>query len=332
MNTSLNSLSIGARNLLRFKRMWFLLWLLNFVFALVLTAPLAALLSSSLGHSKLGSELLGSLDVQWIAEFLYGSHGYPSTQALPGIALLIIASLPLAVFLAGGALWLLVNQATKYSPQRFFEGCGKFFWRFLRLFLISLLFYGLVLILNRFLVSIADQIWGEGIVETPLVYFGWVRRLIVLLLLLFVNMVFDYAKIRVVAEDIRGSFRAAFWSLRFCWRNLRATFGPFCAVAAIGLLFLILYLGLSQLTGRTSMPAIVAVFVIMQLYVLSRVWLRLEFWSSETEIYRALLPAPVAPEEPAFVAAGPEPELPVIEPEAPVEPQAEPPLEEGRGE
>ena len=332
MNASLTSLSIGARNLLRFKRMWFLLWLLNFIFALVLTAPLAALLSSSLGHSKIASELLGSLDVQWIAEFLYNSRGYPSTQAAPAIALMIIASLPLAVFLAGGALWLLINQATKYSPQRFFEGCGKFFWRFLRLFLISLLFYGIVLSLNKSLDRVADKIWGEGIVETPLVYFGWVRRLIILLLWMFVNMVFDYAKIRIVAEDARSSVRAAFWSLRFCWRNLRATFGAFCAVAAIGLLFLLLYFGLTLPTGRTSMPAIVAVFVIMQLYVLSRVWLRLEFWSSETEIYRTLLPAPLAPEEPAFVAAVPEPEPPVVEAGAEVESPVEPPLEEGRGE
>lgn len=304
MNLSLTACQAGARSLLRFKRMWILLWLCNTLLALLLTAPLAALIVANLGHTKFAGQMTASMDVQWLAEFLFAAKSYPFAMTVPAAALIFFAAVPFATFLAGGALWLLVYQATGYSPQRFFEGCGKFFWRFVRLFLISLVCYGLILSLNKSFDKIADNIWGESLVETPVVYFGWVKGIVVLALLAIVNMVFDYAKIRIVAEDGSHTIRAALWSLRFCRRNFRVTFTAFLLTAALGLGFLLLYFGLTLPTDRATLPAIIGVFLVMQLYVFSRVWIRLQFWSSATEIYHSLNPAEPEPVPPVEELAG----------------------------
>ena len=127
-------------------------------------------------------------------------------------------------------------------------------------------------------------------VAEPLVYFGWLRAVLILALLLFVNMTFDYAKIRVVMDDTRKTLRATLGSFRLVARNFRATAGTYLLVTVVLFVCLGAYRGASALVPRDRLGFLLAALVLQQAYVLSRVWTRLLYFSAQSEVYRALRP------------------------------------------
>jgi len=134
---------------------------------------------------------------------------------------------------------------------------------------------------------------------------------------LFVNMVFDYAKIRLVVDDSRKSLRAALGSFRLVWRNLGLTASAYALVALAAVSLLVAWLGLSSLLPRHRGWWLLLVLLVQQAYMLARLSVRLWFFSSQTEIYLHLAHAPEP--RPAPVEAA----------EPPAAPETEPPAEDG---
>jgi len=155
--------------------------------------------------------MFDNFDLQWLAEALFETGGRPLFMFPALLAAVTLGYLLLGTFLAGGAIAVFASEDGLYRPGLFFEGCGRNFGRLLRLALISWLFYGVALGLGAALTALGKYIWGQGMEERPLVIFGWFRTGLTILLLLLVNMIFDYAKIRLVVEDSRRS----------CGRRLR---------------------------------------------------------------------------------------------------------------
>lgn len=272
----------GAAAVRRAWRVWALVWALTLAFAALVVLPAAALLGTNLGHSLYAAQMLGNFDMSWIREFQLQTAGAPLTSLPPLIIALALGYLILMTFLNGGALAVFTGTTT------FWSGCGRYFSRLARLLPYALLCYGLVFAVNLGLEKAGKQIWDSSMEERPFDIYGWARALVILLLVLLVNMIFDYAKIRIVAADAPSAWRAALGALRFVWRNFGRTASTYALVSLAGLALAAAWWMLSGVLPRTTIAWLVIVLLAQQACVLARVWIRLLYLASGTELHTAL--------------------------------------------
>ena len=314
--TLIAALRLGLRALSLRKRMWLLFYGVTTLWALAVVAPVIALLLATLGESAWASGMAGNFDVQFIAELIFGKSAGLSFTTLMAAGAAVFAVAAIAhVFLLGGAIQLFCAHEP-FSPAAFFDGCGRHFWRFVRLALVSALFYVAVMGLSRGLNGLGNEIWGEGSVQTPLIYWDWFRTALVLVLFGLVNLCFDYARIRLVAEDSRKAFRGAMASIRFVFRNFRRTAGLYAVLWASLLAILLAYRGAAELLAQPTLGIVIVLFLIRQITVIAHTGMQLVFYSSQSEMYLALAPPKVVSEEPMEAGS------PLPEPEAAAEPIA----------
>lgn len=279
----------GIRTLSASRRIVFLFYAATTAAALLATAPFLAIAFQSLGQSAWAHDMAANLDLSWLSELYAGSGALPWVPVFTVMAVAAAIYLIVYLFLLGGALQVFC------TGESFFAGCGRNFWRLVRLTIVSILFYVAVLIVSGRLAALGRAIWGQGSVETPLVYWNWGRAALILVLLGFVNMVFDYARVILVTDDRRNAFRVAIDAFRFVFRNLGRTAGLYIVVSAIAILFFAAYLAVSSPVTQTSMGMVLLLLLIRQAMVLAKIWSRLLYASTAAAMYSALKPPPPPP-------------------------------------
>jgi hypothetical protein len=281
------SLRRGVYAANRAKKLWLIFYAALTLAAAIPVAGLMGVVFASLGHSAWAEQLGRSLDIEWIGELIAAYGAMPAQPFMAEMVGALAISSLLHVFLLGGALDLFVARQ-HFGAADFFAACGRYFWRLFRLALYSLIAYGIVMGLGAALAAIGDKVWGEGSEAAPLIHFGWFRAALVLLLLGLVNLIFDYASIRLVAENGRKPFRLALGSFRFVWRHFGATSRLAAALWAIKLAIVAVYFGVSRLLPQASMGPVVLLLLVRQVTVLARIWSRLLFVASQAEMYDGL--------------------------------------------
>jgi hypothetical protein len=269
--------------------------------AVVMTVPF-----HSLGHSTWANELGNSLDASWIAELIAQS----TVPALPMLAAVVgLAGLAriLQLFLLGGTLQVF-GVGEPFTAAVFFGGCGRYFWRLVRLALFSLAFFAVAGAIAAGLNLAGNKIFGEGSEATPLIYWSWFRAGVLACLLGLCSLGFDYAAIHLAVEDSRKSVRAYLGAFRLILRAPLRTIGLYIVLWMVALLLLGAYAGVSQFLPQTSLALIVVLFLVRQAAVVARAWCRLLFYSAQCVLYRDLRPGPGLAEP----ASGPEPKPAVI--------------------
>jgi hypothetical protein len=283
---------------LRARRMLLVFWLCTLAFALAIVLPLGAWMYDDLGHSLYAQRMLDNFDLQWLAEALLETGWRPLVMFPALLAAVTLGYVLLGTFLAGGAIAVFASEDGLYRPGLFYEGCGRNFGRLLRLALISWLFYGVVLGLGAGLKALGKYIWGQGMEERPLVIFGWFRTGVAILLLLLVNMIFDYAKVRLVVEDSRRSGRAAFQAVKLVFRNFGRTSFTYALVAGGALVLALACHAAGLPLPPNQALAMALLLVLQQAFILGRIGVKLVFFSSQLEIYRDIGAATALAEAP----------------------------------
>ena len=278
--TAAASVVRGAGAVRRAWRVWLLVWAATLGFALLLAAPVAALLYGRLGHSLYAGRLFDNFDIQWLAELRLETGNTLPLAAATAIALVAGGYLLLIAFLYGGAL------AVFGGSGDFWPGCARNFWKLLGLLLLSLVSYAAVCVLYLELGKAGYRLFGQGMAEQPVVIFGWVRAGVALLMFLFLNMVFDYAKIRTVSEDRRDPVDAVLDSFRFVARHWAATVGTYALVSVLAAGLAAVYWMLSGALPKTSLPWLVVAFVLQQAFVCGRVGVKLLYLAGQTEVWQ----------------------------------------------
>jgi hypothetical protein len=280
--------------------------------AVVMTVPF-----NSLRHSTWAIALGNNLDASWIAELLARST-VPALPMLAAVAGLASLACIIQLFLLGGALQVFGVGET-FTAAAFFGGCGRHFWRLVRLALFSAIFFAVSVAIGTELNMAGSKIWGESSEASPLIYWSWFRAVVVACLLGLCSLALDYAAIKLAVEDSRKSVRAYLGAFRFIWRAPVRTIGLYIVLWLLVLVFLGAYVGISQLIPQTSLALIFLLFLVRQATVLAKVWCRMLFYSAQCALYQALRPRPV----PVKTAPVPERELPDLvgsEPEVVTEP------------
>jgi hypothetical protein len=272
-----------------------ILFLANLAIAALAGFPIYRGIQGSTGRSLVGQELARGFSVDWLTDFSFnnprGFNRYATVIVCLGLVSLVANSI-----LAGGVLTRFRAPELKYSLGDFFRHAGHYAWRLLRLLIIGLICYWLVFkLLNEKLSQWVDQWtgnWGDD---------RWVfcARLAVSLLVLlglgFVNLVMDYARVRLVLEEGTGAIQAFLAALGFSLGRLRRAIGvyvvpSFCGLALLGvyrLLFPWEFINATVAAGShlRELLALAGLFVVQQLVMFGRYWFRVATWASEWTYY-----------------------------------------------
>lgn len=299
------------------------LWLVNFAVALPVAWVMAASLSGSIGASLVQEKLRSGFDMGWFGEFEAAAKGVETTftptvlgagafynnleawlsgdifRGFPGLVGLGILYGILWALLLGGVLHRFAGNEGRFALSHFFATGGKYFFRFVRLTVLSGIFYYLVYRFYGWLFPAIEDATRDVTVERTVFLFTLAGAALIVFLLSLVNMVFDYAKIATVLESRRSMVLAALRGLGFVLSHPGKTLGLYYGLGLIGVVLLGLYAFMAPGAGQSTPVGIAFAFLVGQIYLAIKLLLRLSFYGGEMALFEALTRPAAAAAQPA---------------------------------
>ncbi len=308
------------------------LFLLTLFVALPLSIALSGMIEAQLGGSLVAETLVTGASYDWWQEFSAQASGLGTTfvPSIVGFGAVLnnlsamLDNVPMATTIAGATgawlvLWSFLSGGVldRYARQRptraygFFAACGTHFWRFLRLGVIAWVVYW-VLFANVhpwLFDNVYPWFTRDLTVERTAFTIRFIFYLVFGLLLVAVNIVFDYARIRIVVEDRQSAIGALLAGVRFVIRH-RGVLALYALNALTFVLLALLYALLAP-SVRGGIGFWIA-FAIGELYILTRHYVKLLFYASQISFFQSALahveytaaPAVVWPDSPAAESIG----------------------------
>jgi len=256
-------------------KLWSLLYLVNLLFAGLVVVPMLYYLESKLAFTKATDRLIGGFDFTLFSDFL---NQYPAFLRLLCTQTVVVGILFLLlyVYLTGGILTRFKNMETDlHRLGDFWTGCGKNFWRLLRLAIYFLLIHLGVAWLFFTIFNWSVQGGLENFTSEAAIFFrAKVCFFLYGIFALFFFMVHDYAKVMVVASNRRWVFQPFWGAFRLVVKNLGTTFGLYLILFGIFVLISLLYGLTDSLVHRMGIPSL-ALFLTGQVYVLVQIGFKL---------------------------------------------------------
>lgn len=298
----------GWRRVLRAPALAASLLVVTLLTALPLGIALGAMIGEHLGASAIADKPAWNWDAGWAAEFAAQAQGLGRTftheiigfggtlkilsdivdaRALnPTLAGAAVAYAALWMFLTGGIL----DRLARGRPVRtaaFFAASGAYFVRLIRLGIVMVAAYWtLFRYLHPWLFTrVYDHYTRNMTAERDGLLLRVGLYLLFGLVLCLANLVFDFAKVRLVVEDRRSVISALGASMRFLRRRFFRVFALYL-LNSIGFL-MVLRLWLDA--APQAWESVTWAFFVTQLYLLARIWLRLVFMASEVVFFQGEL-------------------------------------------
>jgi hypothetical protein len=308
------------------------LFLLTLLVALPLSVALTGMIEAQLGDSVVADTLASGASYDWWQEFSAQASGL-GTTFVPSIigfgAVLdnvtaILDNVPMATTIAGATgawlvLWSFLSGGVldRYARRRptrthgFFAACGTHFWRFLRLGLLAWIVYWLLFaVIHGWLFdTLYPSATRDVTVERSAFLIRALLYVIFGILLIAANIVFDYARIRLVVEDRSSAIGALLAGARFV-RQHPSTVRLYLLNAAAFIVLALLYALVAP--GVRGGLAFWLGFAVSEFYILLRHYVKLLFYASQTAFFQNALahieytaaPPVVWPDSPAAESIG----------------------------
>ena len=292
------------------------LWLVSIVVTLPLAWVMSESIESSLGGSLVSDKLREGFDMDWFGEFESDAKGLETTFTptvtgvgafynnleawLTGdlfemhpslVGLGVVYALLWALFM-GGVLERYAGSEGMFNLSRFFSTGGKFFFRFVRLAVLSGALYYLVYRLGGWLLGWVEDSTLDVTVEKTVLARLLLAATVIGFLLTLVNMVFDYAKIAAFKEDRRSMLLAAFRGLGLVFSHPLKTMGLYYALVAVGVLLLVFYSAMAPGVHQSSTTGVLVAFLIGQGFLVARLIMRLWFYGGQMALYETITAMP----------------------------------------
>ncbi|MBN1271036.1 MAG: hypothetical protein JXB26_02095 [Candidatus Aminicenantes bacterium] len=277
----------GIKDAVLRPKMVFVLWLVNFLFASVLYFLVSGFLTDVLSRSGIAESLIKKGDFNVILDILTHHGGQAGTIFSVAIILFFLYILA-SLFLRGGILFSLAESlpsSTEKNKERFasifFRGAGRFFGRFFRLMIYSLILWAGFVLINAIFHFLVGIVTSSGDNERMIFYMFWARLVVFFFFYFFVLMVLDYARIKIVLENSKKVFQNMFWALGFVQNKIGRTLGLYYLLVITGVLITIAYWLLDSFISRHTMVMVLAAFVLGQIFILARSWLTIGFQAAQ---------------------------------------------------
>ncbi|MFQ5792405.1 MAG: hypothetical protein ACE5JI_18200 [Acidobacteriota bacterium] len=297
----------------------FWLWLANFAVALPVGLVMASSIRSSVGESLVDGKLRSGFDMGWYGEFREKAKGLETTftptvlgagafysnleswltgdlfKGFSGLIGLGVSYALLWALFVGGVLDRYTGAPGRFSLSRFFSSGGKFFFRFVRLAILSGVLYFLIYRFSSWLFRTIEQATRDVTVERTVFFYTLLGAALVVLALTFVNMSFDYAKIATFKEERKSMLVAALRGFRFVLSHPGKTFGLYYSLGAVGVALLLVYGWMAPGAGQSNWFTVALAFLAGQIFLVAKLMLRLVFYAGQLVLFESATPGrPVA--------------------------------------
>ena len=308
--TAISALRQGFRLAWRSRSVVWILLLANLAVAALAALPIYQGILRSTGHSLMSEALATGFSTDWLTDF---KINYPGSLDRYARVILYFAllSLPLNSLLSGGVLGRFLNAGGTYTTGDFFRSTRRYAWRMLWLTAIGLVCYWGIFRLFQVALGHRVELWLQDTIDDRPVF--WANLGIAGLTVAglgFVNLVLDFARVRLVVDDETGVLQAFLASLGFSIARFGRAFIVYvvpilCGIALLGVYRLVVPWSAVNTTGQAGSlqnyrePFVLALlFLGQQLIMFGRYWFRVAAWAGEWSLYAGLRPKPPA-DEPA---------------------------------
>lgn len=303
-------LKAGFEQVWENKRILLIFYLLNLLMGVVLMLPFRATLSHHIGNSLAGEELGGTIDMDLLLEFIVKNGALGGIIIGTGLAVLGVCALG-NLFLSGGAFGIFASGDT-YNASRFWGNAGKYFGRFLRLFLWGVPIL-IILFSLQFIVTGTETIfWGSDPYEYIPYWGKWLKWGLRVFALFMFFVIFDYGRIYTIKLDERNMKKAILAGLRFTWKNLRRTVTLAFTFSLLGIIALLIYNPVADLLSAPNTVIVILLFLWQQSFILFRMMLRLGLYSAQVHLYNELSGQAVPAATPEDIPISREPEKDMV--------------------
>jgi hypothetical protein len=268
---------------------WVLL-LVNLGLAAWAASPIYQGVLSYTGHSLMSQTLARGFSTDWLTDFAFNNPG-----ALQHYADIItwfgVVCLPVNAVLAGGVLARFRTPEQPYSLGDFFRNAARYASRMLWLMVIALVCYWIVFrVLNQGLSDLIDKRTRDWLDDRPVFWLQLGAGVLLLVSLGFVNIVMDYARVRIVMDDTSSAVQAFLGSLGFSLGRFGRAVMAWAIPSLGGVVLLAIYLvvgpwlrALAETAPSRLSPALLLalVFIGQQAVMWGRYWFRVATWASE---------------------------------------------------
>ncbi len=285
--------------------------LVTLLIALPLSLALRGMLTTHFGSSLLADAAAAGANYEWWQEFLSQATGLGATF-LPSIigfgAVLenlsrFLDHAPMAATIAGvTSAWMLIwsflsggvldrlARDRRTRTHGFFAACGVHFWRFLRLGLFAWLIYAFLFgWVHGWIFDDAYPALIKDLTSERTAFMWRVAGYLVFgSLLIFFNVIFDYARVRIVVEDRRSALGAVAAGARFVRRHFGKVVGLYLLNGAAFLLLLAIYALISPGAPGAGL-GMWATLLLGQAYIVGRHYLKLLFYASQIALFQSQL-------------------------------------------
>gem|GEM_PF-673075 len=283
----LKAYKFGWQFLLKHWRLLLILYLVNFVFALLAAFPLNNYLQSTVVHTLSVQESLEGFNYSIISDFL-NEYGTGLAVVFNQSLVVMLFFFILNIFFTGGILNLIKYQPSGYDSSTFWRGCTKYFWRFFRLtsyFLITHI--ALFFLCYTIFIKVSG---GANFLEMEndlQVINGLKIALPIYLVLVFFIFLFnDYLKLHIVDFEKKYLFQPFVSNLKFLSKNFLRGAGLYLInILSFVIIFVTFYYFTKPMVAQTYL-GILLLFVVNQVWIVLKTGIKLINLSSAGYFYQ----------------------------------------------
>jgi hypothetical protein len=261
-----------------------LFWIFNAASSVVLSITLFSALYDSLGRSLISDTLTSTFDYFWFLQFRF-IYELQLGQIPWIIYSVVVIYVTIQTFFLGGLI-AVFHQPAKNHTVDFFYGGVKYFYRFLKVMLVSVIFYAIAFKINdltgdciTWLFQNSENAMGDFILRS-------LRYVLLIFLIGVVTMLSDYSKISLAVKDRTNILREIYSSIIFIKNNFYIVFFTFLFVACLGALGVVIYNIFEMSIPRTPFYMLIISFILQQMLIIFRLLIRMLFCSTAVVIYK----------------------------------------------
>jgi hypothetical protein len=288
--------------------LWFIFFI-NLVLAHFSAGAASHKLDRMTDHSLHGQRLTGMFDV----------GTFSALASSPEVRLFEVAGVSISysllffvivLFLTGGILEA-YRSGRKLTTREFFEACGSYFWRWVRLLVMMLIVAIPFLMLTKVVFDKPTDMMLSATEEKTGFWLIVIGLGAILLVLMCIRLWFDMAQVRAVVEEETAMLRNAGRAFKLTFSNFGSLFWMSLRISLMG--WLVLALGL-YIWAKMPPARSQASFLVLEIVVLFGFWTRLWQRACEMVWYQRRFLAPLTVSVPIPSAPVPTPLLTIAPP------------------
>lgn len=275
----------GIKLLFKNNKFIWLFWGANILFGVILSLPIYYILEDNLIHSVYSQKLSFGFDYTWYLQFMQlykttiGEIPY-MIYGTVGVYILI------QVFFVGGLISVF-NIPGKNHYVDFFYGGVRYWYRFTKIMLISLIFYAIAFLINDYLGLLVKMLFSDSARMTDFILRGS-RYILLIFLIGLVSIISDYTKVAIAVRDSEGVWTEIINVIKFLVKNFYQVFLIYFLVACVGAAGALIYNFTDSFLPKTTYAYFGLAFILQQLLIIFRLFVKMLFVSTEVTIYKDL--------------------------------------------